>query len=129
MKRLSLLAGVVTLSGCMSLGGLQGNPDEPFYTLDTRQLSLCKGTSRTCMDLSYIVSVRARLKPIENLYGQTVSGPNYPLTLARMLMNPPEGAYTVEQVDDDGRYIRLGRSEHTKRVWETLDQAIDSLYD
>lgn len=129
MKRLSLLAGVVTLGGCMSLGGLQGNPDEPFYTLDTRELSLCKGTSRTCMDLSYIVSVRARLKPIENLYGKPVSGPNYPLTLTRMLMNPPEGAYTVEPVDESGRYLRLSRNDYTDKVWNTLDQAIGSLYD
>ncbi len=130
MKRLSLLAAVLALGGCVNLSGaLKEDPTaDQFYTLDTRYYRFCRGETRDCQDLTSIVSVRAQLKPIERIYGRQIQGPNYPTDLARMILNPPDGSYTSTAIGDDGRYFRLPINRHTDTVWETIDQAYHSIY-
>lgn len=128
MKRLSLLATVLTLSGCVGQSAVQDASEEAFYTLDTRYFHLCRGSSRTCLDLTYIVSMRTQLGPIETVYGRRIKGPNYPLDLTQMLIAPPDGSYTSSAMDAEGRYRRLPANTHTDRVWQTLESGIGGLY-
>lgn len=130
MKRLSLLAAVLALGGCVNLSGaLKEDPTaDEFYTLDTRYYRLCRGETSRCQDLTSIVSVRAQLRPIEQAYGHKIQGPNYPTDLARMILTPPDGSYASEAVGSDGRYFRVPVNRHTKTVWDTLDKAYHSIY-
>jgi len=128
MKRLSLLAAVLTLSGCVGQSAVNNASDEAFYTLDTRYFHLCRGSSRTCLDLTYIVSMRTQLGPIETMYGRRIKGPNYPLDLTQMLISPPDGSYASSVLDGEGRFRRLPANAHTNKVWQTLDNGIGGLY-
>ncbi|MBR9827923.1 MAG: hypothetical protein GYB41_04675 [Oceanospirillales bacterium] len=130
MKRLSLLAAVLALGGCVNLSGaLKEDPTaDQFYTLDTRYYRFCRGETANCQDLTSIVSVRAQLAPIEKVYGRTISGPNYPTDLARMILTPPDGSYTSTPMDSDGRYFRIPINTHTDTVWTTIDNAYNSIY-
>lgn len=130
MKRLSLLAAVLALGGCVNLSGaLKEDPSvDSFYTLDTRYYRFCRGETSRCQDLTLIVAVRAQMKPVETLYGRPLKGPNYPADLARLILNPPDGHYRSEPVGADGRYFRVPVNHHTDTVWDTLEQAYDSIY-
>ncbi len=130
MKRLSLLAAVLALGGCVNLSGaLKEDPSaDQFYTLDTRYYRFCRGETSDCQELTSIVSVRAQLKPIEQAYGRKIQGPNYPTDLARMILTPPDGSYQSEAMGDDGRYFRIPINPHTDTVWHTLDKAYQSIY-
>lgn len=130
MKRLSLLASVLALGGCVNLSGaLKEDPTaDQFYTLDTRYYRFCRGETVDCQDLTSIVSVRAQLKPIEQIYGRTIQGPNYPTDLARMILTPPDGSYSSKALGTDGRYYRVPVNRHTNTVWETIHKAYYSIY-
>ncbi len=130
MKRLSLLAAMLALGGCVNLSGaLKEDPTaDQFYTLDTRYYRFCRGATANCQDLTSIVSVRAQLKPIEQVYGRKIQGPNYPTNLARMILTPPDGSYSSEAIGTDGRYFRVPINLHTDTVWHTVDKAYSSIY-
>ncbi|MBA4502823.1 hypothetical protein [Marinobacterium marinum] len=130
MKRLGLLAAMLALGGCVNLSGaLKEAPGvNEFYTLDTRYYLFCQGESARCQDLTAIVSVRSQLKPIEQIYGRSVQGPNYPTDLARMILTPPDNSYISTAVDSENRYFRVPVNRHTRTVWETLDKAYHSIY-
>ncbi|SEG60919.1 hypothetical protein [Marinobacterium lutimaris] len=129
--RTALTAGLITLSlaGC---GGdfLKQDPTvDQFYTLDSEKLMLCRGLTRECRDLIPIASAQHLAPKIERAYGTDLKGPNYPLNLTRMMINPPDGSYKASPVDENGRYIRLPINEQTDLVWDVLQEAHDSIYE
>jgi len=131
MKKLLMPAtAALLLGGCINLS--ETMKDDPtadrFYVMDTRYFQLCKGETRRCQDLTTIVSIRYRLKPIEDAYGQPVKGPNYPASLARMILTPPDGSYRSEPIGADQRYYRVPVNSKTDTVWTTLDEAYNSIY-
>ncbi len=129
MKRLSLLIAVVLLGGCTSMSG--GSPRETaheFYSLDTRDFRLCRGTSKDCVKLTYIASMQEQLGPMEELYGANLQGPNYPLSLTRIMISPPNQAYTTQRLDEEGRYRRLPINQQTNWVWTLLKKETTEMY-
>lgn len=131
MTRTALTAGLISLAlaGC---GGdfLKQDPTvDQFYTLDSEKLQLCQGLTNSCMDLIPIASTQHLVPKIERAYGADLTGPNYPLNLARMLINPPDGSYKASPVDENGRYTRLPINEQTDTVWDVLKEAHESIYE
>lgn len=120
----------LALGGCIETGNLlQTAPGVgEYYTLDSERLILCQGQSNQCHRLSVIVSERRFLTPMENAYGTRISGPNYPLQLARTLITPPGGEYEAEPIGDSGRYYRLPVNRQTDAAWQALSNAFDSIY-
>ncbi|KAA0874654.1 hypothetical protein [Nitrincola tapanii] len=116
------------LSGCLSMPSLpQQTPAATYYTLDARSLKLCRGDGRSrCYSLSNVASARTLLRPVEEVYGQQVKGPNYPLNFARMLINPPDQSYQSES--DDGRIYRLPINAHTDAAWRAMENIYASYY-
>ncbi|WP_432697619.1 hypothetical protein ACQUQP_04515 [Marinobacterium sp. YM272] len=128
--RTALTAGLIALSltGC---GGdfLKQDPTvSQFYTLDTDKLLLCQGLSKSCRDLIPIASAQHLVPKIEQAYDGELTGPNYPINLARMLIDPPNGGYKASPVDENGRYVQLPINAQTDTVWDVLKQAHDSIY-
>jgi len=120
----------VALSGCINTDNLlkpAAGVDE-YYTFDSQQLRLCRGQSNNCYDLAVIVSDRLLLSPVEQAYGSQISGPNYPLQLAKTLLNPPHDEYEPQPQDEEGRYYRLPINQQTDAVWQALASAFDGLY-
>ena len=71
IKRVATLVMLTTtlLSGCFSANSfIPENKDKSFYLLDTKEGTLCKGMTRTCISLSIIASLNGVLKPVENVY-------------------------------------------------------------
>lgn len=130
MKKLLLTTIALLLGGCVNLSEtLKDDPTaDQFYVMDTRYFLFCKGETRRCQDLTTIVSIRYKLKPIEDAYGQPVKGPNYPASLARMILTPPDGSYRSEPIGTDQRYYRVPVNSLTDTAWETLDEAYNSIY-
>lgn len=132
MKHLLIPAATaVLLSGCVNLSNvLKDDPTaDQFYLLDTRYFQFCKGETRRCQELTSIVSVRYKLKPIEQAYGRSIAGPNYPADLANLILTPPDGSYRSEPVDAEKRYYRVPVNNKTEVVWQTLDEAYGSIYE
>jgi len=131
-KRFLALAPLVLLSGCLSLGQTQPKENSAhnrYYTLDAQALRLCQGDSRTqCFELNRIAGARFMFKPIEDKYGQSVQRPNYPRSLAMMLINPPDQSYVSERVDIDGQIYRLPANDHTHLAWRTIDNIFKTIY-
>lgn len=128
--RTALTAGLITLSlaGC---GGdlLKQDPTiDQFYTLDSEKLRLCQGLSNSCRDLIPFASALHLIPKIERGYDTDLKGPNYPLSLARLMIDPPNGDYKVSPVDENGRYLRLPINEQTDLVWDVLQEAHESIY-
>lgn len=128
MKHLSLLVAMFLLGGCMSLGGTKDESIGEFYSLDTRDFRLCKGTSTHCVSLITVVSMQHELGPIEDKFGRAVRGPNYPLDLTRMLISPPNEAYTSQRLDAEGRYRRLPVNSQTNTVWSLMKSGSEQMY-
>jgi hypothetical protein len=124
MRLVTLLAIALTLSGCLVLETRQ----EAFYTLDSRYLTLCRGTSDTCLVLALIAPGIIMADPIEEAYGEPVSGPNYPLSLARMLLKPADQSYSAMATDENGRYYVLPINDKTRVAWNTLNGIHDWIY-
>lgn len=129
MLGITLLMAVF-LSGCIKTQNLlQRDPTaNAYYKLDSRDLRLCKGETTRCFAFAPIVSARTLLRPMETQYGQRVSGPNYPVNFARMLLNPPNDSYTAEQ-QDDGRFYHLPVNEYTDSAWTVLEDVYKAYYD
>lgn len=127
-KVLLLLSATLLLSGCLGQISRPATDTaaQDYYLLDARSLRLCKGESTRCFALAPVASARTQLRPLELRYGQSVSGPNYPLNLARMLINPPDGSYESIAVDD--RHYRLPMNAHTDTAWRTLENIYRSYY-
>ena len=131
MKKLLLPAmTALLLGGCVNLSEtVKEDPTvDQFYVMDTRYFLFCKGETRRCQDLTTIVSIRYQLKSIEETYGQTIKGPNYPASLAQLVLAPPDGSYQSEPVGSDQRYYRVPVNSMTDKVWNTLDAAYNSIY-
>lgn len=120
----------LALSGCINTDNLlkpAPGVDE-YYTFDSQQLRLCRGESRTCHELSVIVSDRLVLKPVEQAYNSRINGPNYPMQLARLLLNPPHNEYDAQPIGDGEHTYRLPINDQTNAVWQALDTAFNNLY-
>ncbi|WP_415892584.1 hypothetical protein ACMXYN_15315 [Neptuniibacter sp. PT8_73] len=128
---LLLIAGL-SLSGCMSMDSLSLGKSEPtetdYYLIDTKFRFFCLGNTKQCRDMTKVVSSRAQLKPIEEAYGMPVKGPNYPVSLTRMLMNPADGSYKSTPVGDTGRYFKIPVNDKTLTAWNTLSDIEKDLY-
>jgi len=134
MKKVISVLSVVLLgamlAGCMGSSGLQRDPTvDQFYTLNKERLLLCRGTSSQCQDLILIASAQEFLPPIERAYGTEVRGPNYPLSLAKLLMEPPQGQYEATPIGDSGRIVQLPINRLTDSVWQALKKARNTIYD
>ncbi|MFC6670054.1 hypothetical protein [Marinobacterium aestuariivivens] len=127
MRTAAPIAALValTLGGCAQLE----RPTEDYYTLDSRYLLMCRGTTNHCQELSLVASGINRVDPIEDAYGQQVRGPNYPLSLARMLLKPADGSYSPKPLDDSNRYYILPVNSKTDTVWDTLDDIHSWIYE
>ncbi|MBS98194.1 MAG: hypothetical protein CMI01_05905 [Oceanospirillaceae bacterium] len=130
MKRtlLSSLA-LITLTGCIDSGNLLKREAGvgKYYLLDSERLMLCRGQSNDCRDLVLIASSEERMPAIEDAYGASIEPPNYPVSLARMIVNPPAQQYQAQALGN-GRYIQLPANDQTDAVWNALDGATDSIY-
>ncbi|QEW07720.1 hypothetical protein [Nitrincola iocasae] len=118
------------LSGCIKTDTLlQRDPTaDQYYILDSRDLRLCRGETSDCYDLTPVASARIQLRPMEVKYGQRVNGPNYPVNFARMLINPPAGSYSVEQLEG-GRFYRLPVNDYTDTAWRSIEDVFSAFYD
>ncbi|MBV1788798.1 hypothetical protein KQ940_12100 [Marinobacterium sp. D7] len=133
-KVISTLSAVLlgaTLSGCIDTGDLmkQDPSVDQFYTLDKDRLLLCRGTSNQCQDLTLIASAEELMPQIERIYGGTISGPNYPVSLAKLITEPPQGQYKATPLGESGRYLQLPINRQTDSVWDTLKKARNQVYD
>jgi hypothetical protein len=124
MRFATLAAIVLSLSGCLALDTRQ----DDFYTLDTRHLQLCHGTSKNCLDLALVAPGIVLADPIEAAYAQQITGPNYPLSLARMLMKPADESYSAKAMDENGRYYLVPINSKTTVAWNTLNDIHDWIY-
>ena len=132
MRFITLTILFAALTGCGSISsGLSSlTPkaiDTSFYLIDRKAKFMCEGDSKSCRDLTYVVSSRAQLAPIEKAYGQKVAGPNYPANLATMLIYPQDKSYQATPVGSEGRYFRIPNNQKTQIAWLTLTEIQDSL--
>ncbi|EAR63032.1 hypothetical protein [Neptuniibacter caesariensis] len=127
-----LLITAMTLTGCLGLDTMksdQGTPkDTSYYLIDTKYKYLCLGNTSKCKDMTKIVSAQDKFTPIEQAYGKPIAGPNYPISLIRMLLNPQDGSYQSTQQGTTGRLYRIPRNEMTQTVWRTLEVIERDLY-
>ncbi|MBY4675633.1 hypothetical protein [Marinobacterium arenosum] len=127
---LPLMLVPLTLAGCMSLNDLKPADDgsSQYYILDTASRMLCKGTSNRCQDLAPINTANHLLKPIEEAYGQTVEGPNFSVSLMKLVLQPPDNAYPVQAISGKRYHYRLPINEQTRVVWDTLGDIYADIY-
>ena len=78
--------------------------------------------------MTKVVSSRAQLRPIESAYGTKVKGPNYPVSLMRMIMNPADQSYKSVPVGDDGRFFKVPINDKTQVAWDTLSNIESNLF-
>lgn len=132
MRIALFLVAVLTMTGCVDMDSLipeKGEPaDKSFYLVDTKFRFICLGETSNCRDMTKIVSSRSELKPIEEAYGKEVTGPNYPVTLARIIMYPEDGSYKAQPIGSDGRFFSVPVNEKTNIVWETLTSIEKNLF-
>lgn len=128
MRYLTPLLLLLALTGC-SANLLQDDPTvREFYRLDTQKLRLCQGLTGGCLDLSLIASGGENRPAIARAFKTEVSGPNYPLSLARLLLNPPGNEYKASVLDENGRYYKLPGNAQTDAAWQALQRSFDTLY-
>jgi hypothetical protein len=132
MRIALFLVAVLTITGCVDMNSLipeKGEPaDKSFYLVDTKFRFICLGKTKNCQDMTKIVSSRSELKPIEEAYGKKVTGPNYPVTLARIIMYPEDGSYKAQPIGNEGRFFSIPVNERTNIVWETLNSIEQNLF-
>lgn len=132
MRAVIVLFAMLGLSGCVDMDSLipskNENIDRSYYLLDTKLKFFCIGNTKVCRDMTKIVSSRSLLQPIEEAYNQEVKGPNYPVTLARMIINPADGSYKTKPVGSEGRYIQVPKNDRTNIVWDTLSFIEEDLF-
>ena len=120
---ITLLTTVI--GGCSGLGDLLQTPDESFYAIDRENKFYCRGSSSHCLDMTKIVSARSMLSPIEEAYQQKIEGPNYPVNLIQVLLNPTDGAYQGQPVGREGRFFQIPKTARTDMVWNTLSEIVN----
>lgn len=132
MRALIILISILSLSGCISMDALTSSDKPPadnsYYLIDTKYRFLCLGNSTRCYDMTKVVSSRTKLRPIEKEYGAEVKGPNYPVSLMRIVMNPADKSYKALPVGNEGRYFKIPKNEKTNVVWETLSIIQNDLF-
>lgn len=132
LRKSLLMMTALTLTGCLSVDSLkpgQGVPkDTDYYLVDIKYRFFCLGTTNSCRDMTKIVSAQDKLAPIEQVYGAKVKGPNYPVSLTRMVLNPPDDSYQNTPVGTNGRYFKIPINDKTKTVWRALGLAENDLY-
>lgn len=131
-KVVLFLIASLSLSGCVSMDSLSLGKSEPtktdYYLIDTKFRFYCLGNTTQCRDMTKIVSSRGQLGPIETAYGQAIKGPNYPVTLTRMLLNPSDGSYKSTPVGTTGRYFSVPVNDKTRTAWNVLSDIEGNLY-
>ncbi len=132
MRIALFLVAVLSLSGCVDVNSIMPEKgqaaDRSYYLVDTKFRFMCMGNTKECRDMTKIVSSRAELKPIEEAYSQQVEGPNYPVSLALMLLHPINNSYQAKPIGNEGRYYSIPINEQTKIVWETLSSIEQNLF-
>ncbi|UTW10311.1 hypothetical protein [Marinobacterium rhizophilum] len=124
MRILTLLAVALTVTGCLALE----TKKEDFYTLDTRYLELCRGSSNNCVELALVAPGIVFADPIEEAYAAQITAPNYPLSLAKMMLKPADASYSAKAADDSGRFYLLPVNDKTNVAWDTLNSIHDWIY-
>lgn len=129
----AFLSASVVLTGCVSVDSLMPEPsaakDTSFYRIDTKARALCLGETTRCRDYTKIVSALPQLRPIEKDYGTQVKGPNYPVSLMRIMMQPADGAYVAQPLGTDGRHFSIPITPRTQKAWRILEEIERSHYD
>ncbi|MGH1461670.1 MAG: hypothetical protein ACRBB6_06515 [Neptuniibacter sp.] len=124
MRIALFLIAALSLGGCVNMDSLTPGKgtvyDTSYYLLDTKYKFMCLGNSKECRDMTKVVSSRADLKPIEEIYGKEVTGPNYPATLARIIMYPEDQSYQAQPLGSEGRFFQIPINAKTRVVWDTL---------
>ena len=123
---LTAIASTALLSGCLTLQPAPGVGE--YYTLDTKKLTICMGDSHRCHTLIDFAYSQETLPPVENAYGKKVDGPNYPVEMARMMLNPPNNLYKASVKDSNGRYYKVPVNTQTNTVLRALEKASNTLY-
>ena len=133
MRLLIILAAIIGLNGCISMDAItpsfKAESDTSFYLIDTKYRFFCEGDSKRCRDMTKVVSSRGQLYPIEKAYNQQVKGPNYPVSLMLIIMNPNDKRYKATPVGGEGRYFKVPKNDSTDLVWTTLTSIQDDLFD
>ena len=110
------------LSGCFSANSfIPEEKDSSFYLLDTKEGALCNGMTRMCISLSIIASQNGTLKPVENIYQQKITGPNYPRSLMVILLKPADNSYQATPLDNKSRLYSLPKNDKTNTAWQALN--------
>ncbi|MCP4596016.1 hypothetical protein [Neptuniibacter sp.] len=124
MRTALIFLALIGLSGCVSMDSLTSRDkpeaDTSYYLIDTKYRFFCLGNTKSCRDMTKIVSSRAKLVPIEKAYNQKVKGPNYPVSLTRILKQPNDNSYQAKAIGQEGRFFQIPVNEKTKIVWKVL---------
>ena len=132
MRILIIITSILGLSGCLSMDALTSSDKAPtdtsYYLIDTKYRFFCMGNSNRCYDMTKVVSSRTKLRPVEKEYAAEVTGPNYPVSLMRIIMNPSDDSYKASPIGSEGRYFKIPKNAKTKIVWETLTSIQNDLF-
>lgn len=133
MRALIILTSILSLSGCISMDALTSSNTTPsdtsYFIIDTKKRFLCMGNSNRCFDMTKIVSAQHLLEPIEQEYDSEIKGPNYPVSLMRIIMNPKDDSYQTTPAGSEGRYFKIPRNKKTNIAWKTLATVETYLYE
>lgn len=130
MKRfITLLLSVFVLAGCSSVSIPKSSMERgSFYSVDLQTLTVCHHIETTCLSLTLMASYHRPLDGIAAEYGVAqIPGPNIPLSLGRLMINPPDQRYSAEQRGETGRFYRVPINASTNRIWAGLRAADDNL--
>ncbi len=129
IRALTISLLTVLVSGCMSDIVKQSTPsDIDYYLVDLKRYSLCKENTQSCHNLTTIVNGTQYAKPIEQAYGQKITGPNYRSSLLRMMLNPADGSYQAEALADLTHKFKLPVNDKTNAVWDTMTNIHEHFY-
>lgn len=132
MRKLAPVLLILTttlLSGCFSADAfIPEKKDSSFYLIDTKEGLLCNGMTKICISLSIIASQNGVLKPVENIYQQKITAPNYPRSLMIILLKPADGSYQASPLDNNGRLYSLPKNDKTNTAWQALNELYKASY-
>lgn len=132
MRILIIITSILSLSGCLSMDALTSSnkaaSNTSYYVIDSKDRSLCLGNSQNCLSMTIIVSALEQLEPIENTYNAKIKGPNYPVSLTRMLMTPADGSYNATPIGTEGRFFKIPKNAKTDITWKVLTSIYNNLY-
>lgn len=133
MRLTALLLTVLTLGGCMSLDQLKPELDttpidNSYYMLDTKKRLLCIGNSTRCVDVNTIISSTDELTAIERTYNQTVTPPNYIVSLMRLMLRPQDGSHKATPISGKAYHYKIPATDKMDVVWRALKRSNASHY-